>query len=243
MRYLATGAAVITISLLAACASKPVTPTVPESYLASWQSSLNQHQIEYSQKDSAMRSKLASQGALEFYSWDDYAGIAQDINRDLRLLHEPAGRETMRKSFIDFMKTNPPTSQTSEWFKTQASNIDAELNTVVASTEDLLKERGGQQDYDARWLHNLEQVSIAQGKVIGKARELFAVYEDAGTYYTEMRFSMSEGKDNTPVDLQQTQLMVSLAGKLQQADFQKMLTAMLEKPHNCVKYESKLTCN
>jgi hypothetical protein len=231
------------VFLLLAGRADAADDTLRNKYLAAWAARLDGYRGEYVRQDSALRKDIAAGTERIFGSetveWRELVGPVMEYSIKIRENFTIAGRGETIKRFIAHIQTNPTPGLTEVWFQTEVAELQRRAQVVDGGTQAFLASLNDRIEMSNAWILEIEQLARAQGMVVGTVQELPLLFQNAQSYYRELRQTRAE--DQRQAEQQRQRMLDSLA-VLGQLNYQQQLLNTLNRPRTCSRVGRTVTC-
>jgi hypothetical protein len=217
--------------------------TLRDKYLAAWAARLDGYRSEYVREDAALRKQIAAGNERIFGSgsveWSELVGPVMEYALKIRENFTIAGRGETIKRFVAHIQTNPTPGVTEMWFQTEVAELQRRAQTVENNTQFFLASLNDRIEMSNEWILEIEQLARAQGMVVGTVQELPLLFQNAQSYYREVRQTRAE--EQRQAEQQRQRILDSLA-VLGRLNYQQQLSNTLNRPRTCQRVGRTVTC-
>jgi hypothetical protein len=235
--------ALIFVLVLLAGRAEAADDTLRNKYLAAWAARLDGYRSEYVRQDTALRKEIAAGTDRIFGSetveWRELVGPVMEYSIKIRENFTIAGRGETIKRFIAHVQTDPTPGLTEVWFQTHVAELQRQAEAVESNTQLFLASLNDRIEMSHEWILEVEQLARAQGMVVGAVQELPLLFQNAQSYYRELRQTRAE--DQRQAERQRQRMLDSLA-VLGQLNYQQQLFNTLNRPRTCQRVGRTVTC-
>lgn len=229
--------------LLLAGTAQAAEDTLRGQYLSAWAGRLEGYRSAFVQNEVVLRKTIAARTDQVFASGSvEWASLVAPVMESAVMIREAftiAGRGETIKRFLIHMDGNPSPGLTEMWFQTQVADLQRQVKAVDDNTQLFLGTLGDRIEMLGEWILQIEQLARAQGMVVGTVQELPLLFQNAQTYYREVRQARAE--DQRLAEQQRQRMLNSLA-VLGQLNYQQQLLDTLNRPRTCQRVGRTVTC-
>jgi hypothetical protein len=238
MRY-----ALMLVLVLLSGRTEAASDALRNKYLAAWAARLDGYRSEYVRHDAALRKEIAAGNERIFASgsveWSELVGPVMEYSLKIRDNFTIAGRGETIKRFIAHIQTDPTPGLTEVWFQTQVAELQRQAQAVDSNTQFFLTSLKDRVEMSETWILEMEQLARAQGMVVGTVQELPLLFQNAQSYYREVRQTRAEEQRQAE---QQRQRMLDSLAVLGRLNYQQQLFNTLNRPRTCQRVGRTVTC-
>jgi hypothetical protein len=238
MRY-----ALMLVLVLLSGRTEAASDTLRNKYLAAWAARLDGYRAEYIRHDTVLHKEIAAGTERIFGSasveWSDLVSPVMEYSLKIRDNFTIAGRGETIKRFIVHMQTDPTPGLTEVCFQTEVAELQRQAQVVDSNTQLFLASLNDRVEMSNTWILEIEQVARAQGMVVGTIQELPLLFQNAQSYYRELRQTRVE--DQRQAEQQRQRMLDSLA-VLGRLNYQQQLFNTLNRPRTCQRVGRTVTC-
>ena len=212
-------------------------------YLATWAGRLDEYRNEFIRQSAVLRQQIAAGTERMFASgsveWGELVGPVMEYSIGIRDNFTIAGRGETIKRFIAHMQSNPTPGLTEVWFQTEVAALQRQAKIVDDNTQLFLGSLQDRIEMSNTWILEIEQLARSQGMIVGTVQELPLLFQNAQTYYGEMRQARAEDKRSTE---QRRQRMLDSLAVLDQMNYRQQMLNTLSRPRTCQRGGRTVTC-
>lgn len=230
------------LALLTSCA-QVAENTAKGKYLATWNDRLDGYRSQFVSQDAALRKEIAEGTEKIFASgtadWTRLVSPVMAYSVKIRDAFTVAGRGETTRRFIAHIQTNPTPGLTEVWFQTQVADLQQQARAVDEETKLFLASLNDRVQVSPEWILQVEQLARRQGMVAGTVQELPLLFQNARSYYTELRQIRAQEQYLAE---QRSQALLGVLTHLNQLNYQQQMIDAITRPRTCQRIGTVVTC-